>query len=75
MGIFSGAPQMPTPQMPAPPPPPPTPVDPGVMNNLRADKMRRASSAGYAGTIATGGQGDPSPAFTTANFGKTLLGT
>jgi hypothetical protein len=66
-------PQMPP--TPAPPPPAPTPVDAAVVSGVNEQRKRAAGSAGYAGTIATGGQGLTTPAFTTQNFGKSLLGS
>jgi hypothetical protein len=69
------------PSMPAPPPlppmppPAPTPVDAAVVSGVNEQRKRSASSAGYGGTIATGGLGVATPAFTTANMGKTMLGS
>lgn len=57
------------------PPPAPTPVSAEVVNAAQAQKRRAASAGGYAGTIATGGQGVVSPAFTAGSPGfKTLTG-
>jgi len=70
------SPSMPAmPPTPAAPPPAPTPVDAAVTNSVNEQRKRSAASAGYGGTIATGGQGATTPAFTTANMGKTLLGS
>lgn len=71
-----GTPQLPSGggQMPAPPPPPPTPVDPAVSAAGERMKQRAAAATGYASTIKTGGSGIVTPAYTSANAGKTLLG-
>lgn len=78
MCMFGGAPSMgalpPMPPMPATPPPPPTMVDGSVLEASKDQRRRSSAGAGFAGTIATGGKGVTTPAFTTANFGKTQLG-
>lgn len=61
--------------LPPAPAPPPTPVDQSVINNANAMKQRAAASAGYSGTIQTGGQGLITPAFTAGSQGyKSLTG-
>ena len=75
MGIFGGQ-QMPAlPPMPADPPPPKAQIDEATTQAVQDQRRRAAASAGYNSTIATGGQGVTTPAFTTANIGKTLLGS
>lgn len=76
MGIFGGAGGGAAYPQPAPLPPAPAPVptmaDESVKRARDEEKKRAAAMAGYASTIATGGQGVMAPASTTA--GKTMLG-
>lgn len=78
MGIFSGGqqaayPPMSPPALPPAPDPVPSMVDDSVKKAREEQKKRAQAMAGYASTIATGGQGVTSPASTTA--GKTMLGS
>lgn len=76
MGIFGGGGGGAAYPQPAPLPPAPAPVptmaDESVKRARDEEKKRAAAMAGYASTIATGGQGVTTPAATTA--GKQLLG-
>jgi len=77
LGIFGGGGGGAAFPAPAPLPPAPEPVpqmaDESVKRARDEQKKRAAAMAGYASTIATGGQGVLSPASTTAG-GKTVLG-
>jgi hypothetical protein len=76
LGIFGGGQAAYPPMSPPPLPPAPAPVpsyaDDSVKKARDEEKKRAAAMAGYASTIATGGQGVMAPASTTA--GKTMLG-
>jgi hypothetical protein len=76
LGIFGGAGGGAAYPPPAPLPPAPEPVptyaDESVKRARDEAKKRAQAMAGYASTIATGGQGLMTPASTTA--GKTALG-
>lgn len=66
-----------TPSVPAPPPAPPPPPslpDQGVQAAGLAQRQLAAQAYGASQTILTGPQGLQTPAATTANSGKTLLG-
>ena len=80
--MASAYPPMSPPPLPEPPVTP-TSLDPEVKRAREEQKKRAAAMAGYASTIATGGQGLTDPASTTAapfgtaagaTGGKTLLG-
>lgn len=73
---IGSAPQTPAPPpIPQPLPPQPTPVSEAVVNTAKEQKRRSAAAGGYAGTIATSGQGVVQPAFTTGSQGfKALMG-
>lgn len=76
MGIFSGggggAAFPPPASLPPAPDPVPQMADESVKRARDDQKKRAAAMAGYASTIATGGQGVMAPASTTA--GKQVLG-
>lgn len=78
MGIFGGGgqsayPPMSPPALPPAPAPVPSMADDSVKKARDEQKKRAAAMAGYASTIATGGQGIMTPASTTAT-GKQQLG-
>jgi len=77
VGIFGGGQAAYPPQSPPALPPAPTPApsyaDDSVKRARDEEKKRAAAMAGYASTIATGGQGVMTPASTTAG-GKQQLG-